>query len=255
MEAKNKGQVTIFIILGLIIIVGVVVIVYFISRNRPSTDTLDVGDPAGYISTCTRVALRDSLDVLLPQGGVYNPKDYKLYRDTKVAYLCKNVNFYQPCINQYPRYITFVKGEIERATESKVTACFDALEEDLRSKGYDVLADEGMNYTIQIKPGIVSATINKKFIVTKGETVRDFSTFSTLLTSPVYDLSSVVTEIISQEARFCNFETLGFSLLYPAYDISRYTLSDSTKIYTIVHVETKKKMNIAIRGCAIPAGF
>jgi hypothetical protein len=34
-----------------------------------------------------------------------------------------------------------------------------------------------------------------------------------------------------------------------------FTLSDSTKIYTIKDKETGKEFNIATRGCAIPAGI
>ena len=71
----------------------------------------------------------------------------------------------------------------------------------------------------------------------------------------MYDLASVANEIASQEAKFCYFEYVGFNILYNDFDIRKDTLSDSTKIYTIKHKKTAAEMNIAVRGCAIPAGF
>ena len=95
----------------------------------------------------------------------------------------------------------------------------------------------------------------RDFSFSKGGISQDFSSFATALKNPLYDIAYVANEIASQEAKFCYFEYVGFNILYNKFDIKKYTLSDSTKIYTIKDKQSGEEMNIAVRGCAIPAGF
>ena len=107
----------------------------------------------------------------------------------------------------------------------------------------------------KLKPGIVELTVFRDFSFSKGGVSQDFDSFTTGLSNPLYDLAYVANEIASQEAKFCYFEYVGYNILYNKFDIRKHTLSDSTKIYNIKDKQTGKEMNIAIRGCAIPAGF
>ena len=87
-----------------------------------------------------------------------------------------------------------------------------------------------------------------------GETTKE-ENFKVVIPSRIYDLAIVSQEIVSQEAKFCNFETVGFMLLYPDFKIERFTTGDLNKIYTITHKKTREKFKFAVRGCVIPPGF
>ena len=91
--------------------------------------------------------------------------------------------------------------------------------------------------------------------IKNNEETRDFEKFDFQFSSPIFNLANIAIEIADQEAKYCYFEYVGYSIIYPRYQISLFTMSDSTRIYTIKDTKTKKEMNIAIRGCALPQGL
>jgi len=101
----------------------------------------------------------------------------------------------------------------------------------------------------------VDIVVSRNLQLSGGDFSRDFNSFRSSIRSPLYDLGYVANEIARQEAKYCYFEYLGYSLIYNNFDIRKYSLSDSTKIYTVEHKPSGETMNIAIRGCAIPPGF
>ena len=76
--------------------------------------------------------------------------------------------------------------------------------------------------------------------------------------SPLFDLANIAREIVNQEAKYCNFEYLGFMLFYPRFNIDKKAVGSAettSKIYIIEDRATNKRLFIAIRSCAIPPGF
>jgi len=251
---KNRGQVMIFVIVAIILVGSVILFLFVRNEGTPALPTGQEFDAETFVDTCVRDAVRETVDVMMPQGGVYAPTDYALFADNKVAYLCKNVNYYEKCVNQYPMYITNLGGEIKSQIQPKVAACLSTLGAELQNKRYQVSMGE-FSINVGLKPGTIEVDILGDVRIAKNDVTQEFTGFSTALKSPLYDLGLVANEIVSQEAQYCYFEYVGFSLLYPAFDVKVSSLSDSTKIYTIKHVGTGNEMTIAIRGCAIPAGF
>lgn len=251
---KSKGQISIFVIVG-ILLVGAVILFFVISGSKSIISPAGKEfDPESFINKCVKESARNKLDVMLLQGGFFNPEDYKIYDDIKVTYLCKNINFYEPCITQYPVYITQIQNELKNEMRSDVEACFISLDDELRQRNYHV---NGGDFDIEVvfKTGIVEILVYRDMQLSKNDYSRGINSFSASLSNHIYDIASVANEIASQEAKYCYFEYVGFSLLYPDFDIRKDTMSDTTKIYTITHKTSRDKMNIAIRGCAIPAGF
>ena len=228
---------------------------FFITRvTKPTIDTGREFEPEGFIETCTKDAVNGVLDKMIPQGGKVVPLDYATYNDIKVTYLCKNINYYEPCVNQYPSFLKFLKQELKDNIQGKVIACFNTLEAELRNRNYEVTRGN-VFVALELKPEIIEVKTTTQLTLKKNNVVQRFTSFSTIVRSPLYDLGHVAQEIVSQEARFCYFSNDGFSILYPEFDVKRNTLSEGTKIYSIEHTETEEVMNIAIRGCAIPQGF
>jgi hypothetical protein len=211
-------------------------------------------DPQGFIDNCIRGELRDAIDVMLPRGGFISPKDHVIYNDFQVVYLCKNINYYEPCITQHPIYITEIEQELETNIKDKIEQCFVLFESELEKRNYEYGGGE-VEIGVTLRPGAVETTIYRDFSFSKQGVTRTFKEFVVAINSPLYDLAHVANEIASQEAKFCYFEYVGFNLLYPDISIRKDALGDSTKVYTLTHKKTGAEMNIAIRGCVIPAGF
>ena len=68
-------------------------------------------------------------------------------------------------------------------------------------------------------------------------------------------MAVIANEIINQEVKFCYFEYVGYSLLYPDYSIEKTDIDGNTKIYTIKDKQTEKVLLFAVRGCILPAGI
>jgi len=251
-RGNKRGQIAIFVIVALLI-VAAIILIYTIFRS-PTVSVGEEFEPKSFVDKCIRDSVRDTVNVMIPQGGFVSPTDYKVYNDIKVTYLCKNVNYYEPCITQYPRYITRLQEEIVTNVEPEIEQCFILLEDELEKRNY-VYSGGEISLQAILKPKSIDFTVNRDFTLSKNNVQREFDSFRVVINSALYDIASTANEIASQEAKFCYFEYVGFNLLYPRYDIRKFTMSDSTKIYTIGYDPTGEKMNIAIRGCAIPAGF
>jgi len=250
----NKGQISMFVIIS-ILLVGAIIL-FFALFKTGKINILGNQDfsPESFVSKCVRDSAREKIDVMIPQGGFLNPKDYKIYKDTKVSYLCKNINYYQPCITQYPLYISRLQKELKEGMRKDVEACFVNLEDELKKRNYDFEGGD-FNISVVLKPGRVEFNVYRDMKLTKDGISKNINFFSGAIKSPLYDLAFVANEIVRQEAKYCYFEYVGFMLLYNDFDIKKYAMSDSTKIYTIKDKESEMEMNIAVRGCAIPPGF
>lgn len=251
---NNKGQITIFVIVAVILVV--VIAMFFLIDRKPRIQRgQDFDNPESYVDDCVKDKLNDLTDVLLANGGLANPTDYVLYEGSRVTYLCKNVNYYQPCINQHPRYISEIQDEINENLEADVEQCFSILENELQNRNYDVSGGD-IEVDSELKEDFVEVMINRDFRMSKGDVVRVFDNFFVVLKNPVYNLAYIANEIADQEARSCYFSNDGFMILYPDYEIRKDFASDGqSKVYIIKDKKTGKFLQMAIRGCVIPAGF
>jgi hypothetical protein len=252
-KMSKRGQVAIFVIIAIILIVGIGFI-FFLRGGGISSDVADSSNVEQYISRCVRESTKKTLDKITPQGGFAAPTDYKTYEDVKATYICKNVNYYEACINQYPQYLKSVEKEITTEVNKYLGGCFAALEGELKRQNYDV-SYSTPTLKIVMKPDFVDAIVSTKMSVSKNGKTQSYNDFTVRVNSPIYLLTSTAQIIASQEAQYCYFEFLGYSLLHPELTVKEFSMSDATRIYTIADTKTNTKMNIAIKGCTIPAGF
>tara|TARA_Y100000034_G_scaffold2830_1_gene3470 strand:+ start:37 stop:792 length:756 start_codon:yes stop_codon:yes gene_type:complete len=249
----KKGQIAIFVILAIVLVVSIGLF-FAINRGVPILERSEEFNPETFIDKCIKNGVRNIVEVVLSRGGIAHPTDYKIYNNTNVAYICKNINYYYPCVTQYPRYLQKLETELGVALKEKMEGCFLSFEENLESRGYQYSGSD-ITTEIKLKPEIIEAKVYRDFQFSKGDLIRKFDLFHSLVRSPAYELGLIANEIASQEARFCHFSHEGFMLLYPRFDIRKFTFTDSSEIYIIKDRKTGIGMNIAIRGCAIPAGF
>ena len=249
---NRKAQVAIWIILAILLVVSI--IIFALLNRKPGLTNQDILNPKAYIEKCARQSVNDALDPILEQGGFINPENYKLYNGIKATYLCENIGNYEPCINQHPLLLNEIKKEIYSYVKPRIDQCFSQLKDSYEKRGYDISLGN-MTLDVSLGPSRVFVDIDKVFVITSGEEVNRYETFKAEVVSSVYDIGSVAMEIASQQAKYCYFEYVGYMILYPRFLIEVYSMSDSTKIYTIQDKYSNEKMNIAIRSCAIPPGI
>jgi len=257
---NSKSQTTIFIIIG-IILVGIIGL-FFLLKGE---EIIDIGkaketNPNIFLQSCIEDKVREGVELISKQGGyIENPlnktfrftgeKDY-----TDISYLCYTVNYYLSCVNQEPMLIQHLKDEVEKYISDEVEDCFDELVYSLEKEKYVVDANYN-GFDVELAPKKVIVNINAGLDLTKSDESLSLENFKVVISSRFYELAVVVQEIISQEARFCHFEHLGFMALYHDYDIDRFRTSDLITIYTIKHRQSEEMFRFAVRACVIPPGF
>jgi len=250
-KMRKKAQVTIFIILALILVVSIVLV--FLLIKRPDVSVGDDENPQAYIESCVNEAVEESVEILLKNGGDLEPKGGLLHDGKEITFLCYNKEYYKPCVNQRPMLVEHMEDEITSYIKPRVSNCFQSLESQLESR-YDVVTGT-MELETKLQKGKVVVDIKKDFKMTRGDKIQSFSEFETSLVSPIYDLSKVAMEISNQEAEYCNFDSLGFMIIYPKYDINKLRTGDSDTVYKVEDITTNQEFKFAIRSCALPAGF
>jgi hypothetical protein len=251
---SRRSQVTIFVIIGLIIVVTIILAIGLINNFNKDVRVLE--DPTQYIETCIKERLEQAETRVL-ENNFYvleNNTNAIIYQGLKIPYLCKVSEFYVGCMPQEPMLFARATNEIEAIITPQVEACFDTLVGSYKKQNYEIEEGE-MDLQVLIKKGKIQGFIEKKITLKKQETVINFNDFNRELDSPLYDLIDAARNIVNYESTFCEFNYINYMLYNPKIKISKFSASDQTKIYTIKDRDTKKEINIAVKTCALPAGI
>jgi len=256
----KRGQITIFIIASIAIVALVILFFLFRGNILPDIGGRPDVNPHSYMANCIEDVIRETLDTMGQQGGYTSNKlnltfkfsDEEDYSD--ISYLCYQQNYYLPCINQEPVLITHLKKEIKNTISPSVRSCFDSLIVDMERKGIDVDSNY-RGFDLDLQEDKVVINLDAEISATKSGETTKYSGIKSMISTKFYNLAVVAQEIVSQEARFCNFEQLGFMLIYPEFDIDKFRTGNSDTIYTLAHRESGEHFRFAVRSCVIPAGF
>lgn len=251
---NKKGQMTIFVIIAIVIVAILIILFVFRKNVEKPIDFNEGSNSVPFVEGCARDSAKEALDLMLPQGGFVNPKNYISYNHINITYLCENVGYFEPCVNQHPVFLNEIRDEIYDYSYNDIDECFLSFKDEMESKNKQVEIGE-MNLSYELAPNRVKIKIDRNMKITDGDKISNLNNFEVEIMHPVYELANVANEIASQEAKYCYFEYVGYMLTYPQFTIAENTLSDSTKIYSIKDNKSGKELNIATRGCAIPAGI
>jgi len=250
---NDKAQVAIWIIVALVVVASVLVVA-FLNNRSPTADTPEETSPQSFIQACADKSVNEALDIMLPQGGFIEPTNTIHYFGTNITYHCENKGNYKPCINQHPMLLNEMSDEIHSYVEPRIEECFQQIKEQAEKRNSQVSLGP-MDLEVQLYPKNVKLKIERELTISSGETARAFTEFDIEVFNPAYDIARVASEISSQEAKYCNFEYVGYMMIHSWVKVEKTSLSEGTKLYKITDKKSNKFMNIAVRGCAIPAGL
>jgi len=162
---NKKGQVTIFIIIAvMIVILGILIYMFF-----PKIKTgfgFDSKNPDQFIQTCIKEKIDENINKISVQGGSLNPEHYFLYKNEKIEYLCYTEEYYKTCVMQQPMLKEHIESEIEKGITEEVNNCLDSLTESYEKKGYDVNLKKGKT-KVELLPKRISVLFNSSLSLTK----------------------------------------------------------------------------------------
>jgi regulatory protein YycH of two-component signal transduction system YycFG len=251
MKIRGKsGQLTIFIIFGLIIAIGVVILYYFVIS--PATENNKAKDPQKYIQDCLDRILKSSEEKLLVQAGYRNSSNYLVYNETKVPYLCYVKDNEKLCTILEPLLKNKIEQELKLDSEADLEKCFVKVKEAF--EGYDY--QEGQtNYSIEIAPNSLIARVFKNIKVSRDDSSFEFNYFEYKKPSPIFDFVILANDILTQETTCncgvvsCSADVLSLSRMNQRYEVSLFVSGKNEKVYTIKDTLTQMRYLFSVRNC------
>ena len=252
MKIGVRGQVTIFIIVAIVIVVGIVGTIYFMGSSEVDAPS-DLG-PKVFIDKCVRDIVEESVETMLRNGGEKEMSRFIRYNGSNYNYLCYQADNNIPCYNNHPILERQIEEEIYLDTVNYIREeCFNSMKEDFVSRGFDITG-HGAVYSIDLLPGNIEVNLKKKFNISKDGTTQNFENFNTKISSPIYDLVKVVNRIVNTETQICSFSNVNYMSLHPKYDIKVVDYMGS-RIYRVIDRLTRIEFRFAVRSCVVaPVG-
>lgn len=254
MEKRDKrGQVTIFIILG-IVVVAIAVLVFLFFPKIQSTLGFGEESPSQFLQKCLEDSVSESAERLSLQGGSIEPENYFMYQGERLEYLCYTSNYYLPCVMQRPLLKQHIESEIEDNIREEVSACMIDLKDSFRGKGYNVQGvDEGFN--VELLPNVVVASFDSSISLNKGEESINYDSIRVVVDSNIYELVSIANSILNWEATYGDSETTTYMNYYHDLKVEKLKQGEGTTVYILSNRDSGEKFQFASRSVVFPPGY
>ncbi|HLC77553.1 MAG TPA: hypothetical protein VJH92_00320 [Candidatus Nanoarchaeia archaeon] len=250
---SKSGQLTLFIIIGIVIVAAGVLVYFFLPNLRPGL-VFEEQTPEKYIQTCLESDIEDAINTLALQGGSIKPEHYILNEGNRIEYLCYQEEDYKTCVVQQPLLKRHVENEIKKEVLSQVKSCFDRMEQEYKDKGYEINLRKG-EYQVELLPKRVVLSFNNSLTLSKGESVQRMEKFRVILNNNLYELVSIANSIIEWEATYGDAETTIYMTYYKDLKVEKIKKVDGSTIYMLTDRNTNFKFQFASRSVVWPAGY
>lgn len=249
----EKGQTTLFIIIG-IVVVAVALVIYFFYPEIQSGLGLTEENPSQFIDSCIKQKIIDTIEILSMQGGSVVPEHYIVYNGNNIEYLCYTNEFYRTCVVQQPLLIEHVEKDIEEEIKGTVRNCFLELKQNYESDGYNVNMQTGET-NIELLPKRIIGNFNYSLTMTKGGESTNYEKFDVIVHNNLYELLSIANSIIEWEARFGDVETTTYMAYYRDLKVEKKKQTEGSTIYILTDTNDDNQFQFASRSVAWPPGY
>jgi hypothetical protein len=250
MENK-RGQVTIFIIISiLIILVG---LFFYFLYPKIVSEPLKEENPTLFIKSCLEEELEENTEKISLQGGSISPEHYILYKSQKIEYLCYTTEYYKTCVMQKPMLKSSIEEEIKNSIKDIEKKCFEDLKKSYEKKGYDFTINE-KETDVELLPEKIKITFNKIITLKDKETQR-YDSITISLNNNLYELINVARDILNWEARYGDAETTIYMNFYKDLKVEKKKQSDGSTIYILTNRNSGNKFQFASRSVVWVPGY
>ncbi|MBS3087565.1 hypothetical protein J4226_03130 [Candidatus Pacearchaeota archaeon] len=242
---EKKGQVTIFILIGILIVSAILI---FFLWARPTF--LSEGSGVKGFEGCVADAMENGISELEGKAGFIDADFTYTYQGEELTYLCYTNNFYETCTVQVPFLKNVFDENLEVLIREEVDACYEASLNSLKDQGYEVVSG-AVNYNVEIEPGVVRLEIDAP---TSVGTSR-FARFNVKVNSPAYETVMIATSILQFETKYGDSDVSAMMLYYPDYYIEKTKRGEGTTVYVLENKVFGDKFKFASRSLVFPAGY
>ena len=242
---EKRGQVTIFIIIGIVIVVGILSFFLWIQPTYLSERGAAVG-----FEGCVEDVVEDAIAELELKAGFIAPDFTYDYNGEALTYLCYTNDYYETCAVQVPFLKNAFDGQMEILIRDNVDACYENSIDDLKAQGYSVVSGV-VDYDVLIEPSIVRVEIDAPTVVGG----QQFARFNVKVNAPTYDMVMIATSILQFETKYGDADVSSMMEFYPDYIIRKIKRGDGTTVYSLEHKDLGNKFQFASKSLVWPAGY
>ena len=238
---NKKTQVTMFIILGIVLLAVIFSVFYFLGDKIMKQSDVEIVftesslEPLkDYVENCIEKYGNEALELIGKQGGNIIPEFYITYTflgedsSNNIAYLCYTESF-EPCANRRPLLARYVENELKTYILNGLEECIDL--DLIRNEGYDV--EEGSKEVdVTIGTNNVIVTLDYPLTITKGDTTINEERFGKTFNVPLGKLIDVTKDIIDFEIINGDFYIIPYMNENPRVEIQRHKPGNS-RIYRV----------------------
>jgi hypothetical protein len=210
--------------------------------------------PVEEIKGCVEKPIEEVLNLLISQGGSIEPKNYYLYEDNKLEYLCYTDEEYKTCVVQKPLLKNSIEEELKNYAQPKIKDCINSVRNSLKDQGYDVSMKDP-ELVVEIFPKTIMTEVDLDLSITKGSDTENYNKIKSEIDSEMYDFIMIATSIMQWETRYGDSEVMNYMLYYPEVKVEKKKQGDGTKVYIISDWDSKETFMFAIKSYVVPAGL
>jgi hypothetical protein len=251
MTMTKRGQATIFIIIGLILLLSTTIFVYYTTKSveqeigTPIPDEIDQTSFKAYVESCIDSTTEQIIQKIALQGAIYEPTFYITYKSNNIAYWCYGEDDNQ-CVNALNTKDD-VADQIIYGLRNEITTCLDFVA--FEQQGYEI-EQETLDGTAIIADNSVDITVTYPIKIKNSNQEIVVESFHTSIETPIGHLVTIAQFIINEEATG-SFDLHTWQQEHADVIIERakpypstiYTISSSNNIQT-----PSVKLNVAVEG-------
>lgn len=227
-----KGQISFFIIIGLVILIAAGFMFYYVGRSsdaEPEVRGMDSGTIQSFVDSCLTTTTDNGIRYNGLQGGYFNAPEDKI----------KNLGYDVPIYHHYVEgdlmpTIETIQDQLSLYIGDRLDRCLNDFTV-FRNQGYVITAGD-RSITSQIRASDVYVTMNYPLDVRLGDETAMISTYSATVEAPIKEVYTNVRRYITKQVDTPNEEPLSYlmQLSYEYNFVFENVFREDTYVYAIV---------------------
>ena len=251
---SKRSQVTVFIIIGLVVI-AVGVLVYFLFPGIKTSFGVEEETPYQFVEGCLdQDFLQETINDISLQGGSLNPEHYLVYNGDNLEYLCYTNEYLKPCVVQQPILIGHIESEIENAVRQDADVCLDLMKTHYEEQGYEVNLRKG-GMEVELLPQRIVFRFNSTLVLSKDGDTQNYNLFRVVLNNNLYELAKIASSIVEWETRYGDAETTLYMSYYRDLKVEKKIQTEGSTAYILTDRPSGFKFQFASRSMPWPPGY
>lgn len=251
-EMNKKGQVTMFVIIAIVIIVGGILVYQFAPGIKETISKTT--SPNIYMQNCLEEDLILAVDTIAMNGGSIAPKNTYKRMDVDIGYLCYTAEYHKYCTKEIPFLEDHIEKELLNELTPRINTCFNSLKDDFTERGYTVNIKRGID-RVQLMSTDTKIISDTSISLRKGDTSIGTDEISVVYNNNLYQLLGIARSIIEFESIIGQAEPMDYMQLYRGIKVEKLKQTDGTKIYILTNKKEGDVFQFASRSLVFPPGL